>query len=211
MNKEPEQKIIASKKHWWDNKKIFIYPAIVILVCLVGYSAWWGFSGAKTNFIPIDIGDFFRQITGQEDDVTLTDEEKTKALEVKRSETKRQLSIITEKGDSQSGQAFLDEKIKQTVESQEKSYIYMEKAILAGSYIGGFDIKSALKYAYEAEKYYPTKETAYAIAYYEESLNNIQTAIKYYKLYLDRLTPNDESGDYEYYLEYIKQLESDKN
>lgn len=129
--------------------------------------------------------------------------------ETTRVEIKKLLDSEVKKSGAKAGQDLLTTKSNETSNSQEKSQIYIEKAVLAGSVVGSSDNTKALEYAYQAEKYYPNKETAYSVAFYEEKLGNIINAIKYYKLYMDRLSNSeDDRIDFDYYSAYVKKLEA---
>lgn len=126
----------------------------------------------------------------------------------KASEATKQVNSIVETSGPTAAQEYLDNLISKTNDSAEQSRLYLDKAILAGSYSGGRDLSLALEYAYKAEALSPTKDTALTIGINEENSNNISAAIKYYKLYLDRI-PHDTSdaSDYSYYVEHVKGLE----
>ncbi len=127
--------------------------------------------------------------------------------EIDLSDIKQQLDAEVQKNGVSSGQSFLDKKLQATVDSKVKSSIYIEKALLSGASVGNNDYSKALEYAYQAEQYEKTKQSAYTIAFYEEKLGNIENATKYYQLYLDRLSDNEEDTiDYEYYSAYVKSL-----
>lgn len=121
------------------------------------------------------------------------------------------LSVAISDG-PEAGQAVLDERLNQTTDNKEKAAIYSQKAALAASPTGGGDTSEALEYAYITEEQDPTYASAIYIAdleYYEN--NNKVNALKYYKLYLERLT--DEAielnpGDKAYYEQLVQEIEA---
>ena len=121
-------------------------------------------------------------------------------------------SLVTDQG-SQAGQSFLDTELAKTNDSKEQAQLYMDKASLVDSILGGSDKVKALEYAYKAEGLSPTEETALMIAVFEENQNDIPNAIKYYKLFLERFSKNSNEVlygkvDYDYYTTYVGELEA---
>jgi len=118
--------------------------------------------------------------------------------------------------DYSSGQFYLDDKLDVTTDSKLKATIYIYKSSLAGSEFGN-DQKKALEYAYEAEKIYPSKESALRVAIREEKLDNIKVSLKYYKIYLERMKKDLATYDgkmktyyereYNQYLTHVKKIE----
>lgn len=118
--------------------------------------------------------------------------------------------------DYDSGQAYLDDKLNSVTDSKLKATIYIYKSSLAGSEFGN-DQKKALEYAYEAEKIYPSKESALRVAIREEKLDNIKVSLKYYKIYLERMKKDLATYDgkmktyyereYNQYLTHVKKIE----
>lgn len=119
---------------------------------------------------------------------------------------KQATEIVKNKG-IVAGQAFLDEKLKENINQNNKADIYAYKASLASSYDGGNNIEESLKYLYEAEKLAPTMDTASSIASAEDHKKNSPAAIKYYKLYLERAASLSGSDDYQYYSSRLTALE----
>lgn len=108
------------------------------------------------------------------------------------------------------GQKVYDQQLQKTTNSADQAQIYLLKSALAGSTAGGNDQAAALQYAYDAEKASPSTGTAVTIAQLEEQAGNKANAIKYYNLYLSRVTDaekNVDQGDFEYYSAHVKQLE----
>lgn len=112
------------------------------------------------------------------------------------------------------GQKVLDENLKKTTNPEEQSKIYINKATLM-SQANDDDKTKALEYAYTAERLYPTENTAMLIASLSEAQKNTTNAIKYYKLYLERVSkkitsedPNDMTvREYNYYKKHLEALE----
>lgn len=109
------------------------------------------------------------------------------------------------------GQKVYDQQLQKTTDKNDKAQIYLMQSALAGSTAGGNDQASALTYAYDAEKAAPSTGTAITIAQLEEQAGNKANAIKYYNLYLSRMTDAQkqvDQGDFEYYSAHVKQLEA---
>ncbi len=120
-------------------------------------------------------------------------------------------AIMAEKG-YDAGKNYLEKELQNTNKPNEQVEIYKNLATITGSVTGGNSKGKALVYAYKAEKLQPSGETAMLIATYEEYLGNIRTAIKYYKLYLERepkssAIPSNQSG-YDYYTTRVSELEA---
>jgi hypothetical protein len=118
----------------------------------------------------------------------------------------------TAEGGPEAGQAVLDERLTQATDNKEKAAIYSQKATLAASPSGGGDTSKALEYAYLTEEQDPTYASAIYIAdleYYEN--DNKVNALKYYKLYLERLTDQAidlNPGDKAYYEQLVQEIEA---
>lgn len=109
-------------------------------------------------------------------------------------------------------QALLDEALTEATTNEERAEIYRQKSSVATLDFQNPDIDEALRFAYLAEEESPTYGTAIAIAEIEDyEKNNYEAAIRYYRLYLDRLTDiGDElnPGDREFYQNRISELEA---
>lgn len=142
-----------------------------------------------------------------------------KKYNLKNSDTYGIAYQVTKNDGDAAGQKYLDEQLKSTTDSKTKSKIYIYKSNLITSQAGG-DTELALEYAMKAESSYATDNTAIAIAIANEKLNNKSDAIKYYKLYLERMKKFLDSykGDYkstyernyEKYKSHLTELEAVK-
>lgn len=119
-------------------------------------------------------------------------------------------SIVSKEG-MEAAQIFLDEKISQTNNETEQAQLYLEKSSLSSN---DENKNQALEYAYNAESLDPNEKTAFWVAIAEESVGNIEEAIKYYRLFLER-APDRESDiessdgiDYDFYENHVKELEA---
>ena len=100
-----------------------------------------------------------------------------------------------------------------TTDTKKQSQLYLEKSIVSNSQVIGDDRSVPLQYAYKAESLSPDMETAMQIAILEEAGGNITSAIKYFKLYLTRLSSSPDvsdsvSSDYNYYSSHVDDLEA---
>jgi ABC-type Na+ efflux pump permease subunit len=120
-------------------------------------------------------------------------------------------AIVSDKG-YDAGKSYLENELKKTNKPSEQAEINKNLAIITGSVSGGNSKGKALVYAYKAEKLHPSGETAMIIATFEEFMGNIQKAIKYYKLYLERmpksLSTQSGQSDYDYYATRVSELEA---
>jgi len=131
-----------------------------------------------------------------------------------KAEKTGQLSDTVYKDGFNAGQKLLDEDLKKTTNPEEQSKIYINKATLM-SQANDADKTKALEYAYKAESLFPNENTAMLIASLEEAQKNTSNAIKYYKLYLERLSKKITSQDpedmtvreYNYYKKHLEALE----
>lgn len=89
----------------------------------------------------------------------------------------------------EAGQQALDKQLDQQQDSAERADIYAQKAILSQSSEGGADYAQAIAYAYQADAEHPTYGTALFVADLEYYHGDKAKALQYYKLYLERLTP----------------------
>jgi len=109
-----------------------------------------------------------------------------------------------------SSQKYLDGELQNAKSPEEIAKIYIMKSGEADSIDSNDNKAKSLEYAYMAEKNYPTYKSALVIARIEEWKGNIEIAIKYYKLCLER-NPKDvadwSSTDNDYYQVRIDKLE----
>ncbi|MBN2843563.1 MAG: hypothetical protein JXM68_10755 [Sedimentisphaerales bacterium] len=191
MSKNNQTRKSTHKSHTSGarKKKLFTY-LVVITGLVIGFMSVWLLI---SHYKLLDSTDQTSQEAGNELD--------TKRLE--------ELDAIVTKSGSKAGQSFLTDEINKVDEPVKKSNLYIDKAVLAGSFVGGSDNEEALGYAYEAEDIFPNERTAYLIAFYEEKLGNISNAIKYYEIYISRLSKDDDSEDIEYYSDYVEKLKAE--
>jgi tetratricopeptide (TPR) repeat protein len=117
----------------------------------------------------------------------------TKAAENSAEYYNKAIQVAKTEG-ATAGQEFIDVAIEKADNDQDKATLYSIKSDLATSEEGGSDYDAAVKYAQEAEELYPTKETALALAFYETERGNIEEAIKYYELALERYGSYEEAN-----------------
>lgn len=79
----------------------------------------------------------------------------------------------------------LDERLQAATDDTDKGYIYTLKSSLETSKPSP-DFNQALAYAVQADNLYPTFETALNAGDLAYQLNQLDIALKYYKLYLER-------------------------
>ena len=136
------------------------------------------------------------------------------------SELSSKASDITSKYGYNAGQKYLDSALSQAKTDQEKAEVYTVKANLVFSNTDADNTssqkaKDALDYAREAEQLNPTQVNILSLASLEESAGNIENAIKYYQMYIDRGASSGEdvvvSGDKEFYTNYINGLRDELN
>jgi hypothetical protein len=120
-------------------------------------------------------------------------------------------TIAVSKG-PEAGQQVFDDRLDQTTEKADRAAIYIQKASFATTKAGGSDKEEALEYAYKAETENPTYGTAILIANLEyNNMGNAVTGLKYYKLYLERLTEDGialNPGDKEYVEQLVRDIEA---
>jgi len=125
--------------------------------------------------------------------------------------TSLQLDSVVYQSGFSAGQDLLDKKLEETNIPEDKANIYISKATLMSQ---SNDLSKALEYAYSAESLYPNEDTAMAVASLEEAHKNNLNAIKYYQLYLERLSKKITSDDpqdamlseYNYYKKHLDEL-----
>ncbi len=113
-------------------------------------------------------------------------------------------------GGPEAGQKVLDDELAKVTDKSDKANIYAQKATLASSPEGGSNTDQALDFAYEAETQSPDYGTALLIAEMEYYTGDKSIALTYYKLYLERLTPEAielNPGDKEAYEQRVQELE----
>lgn len=99
--------------------------------------------------------------------------------------------IISNTEGQEAAQKSLDEKININNDNIEKGLLYDQKSLIA--YNNG-QYQESLDYAKKAEEYNPTTSSAQSIAMNSEKLGDNITALKYYKIQLERAGPPITSG-----------------
>jgi len=122
-----------------------------------------------------------------------------------------ELDAVVAKSGPEAGQAFLDSRISKTTDKQEQSLLYSVKSTYSAFNVNENSQSDALKAAYKAEELGPTEDTAYVVAYLEENYGSINNAIKYYKIFLERIPKPSQmyDNDFEYYSDHVKSLEAE--
>jgi len=114
---------------------------------------------------------------------------------------------------AKAGQDYLDSELTKTTSAELQAKIYIEKSSLSASTAGGDNTTQAIEYALKAESLSKTPESAITVAVLEEKAGNIQQAIDYYQLYIDRVSKNPPSepseDDRDYYSQRIIELEAE--
>lgn len=162
----------------------------IIIVLIAGVAI----IGAVLTFL------FWQQIThffmpttpsddsSQDGGMSASDREKMVLYQARQERYDEAEKAASEKG-PEAGQQVLDTKLETQQDASERASIYMQKAILAESPQGGTDRTAAITYAYQAEAEQPTYGSALYVAELEYYYGNKTNALKYYKLYLERVTP----------------------
>jgi hypothetical protein len=185
------------------SKRLKIIMGVVGAILVLGTAAtiyyWPALSG------------FFAGVFGQETSEE-TDEVNTPAPVVKTdAKLYENAAAAAASGGAEAGQAVFNEQLAATNSKSEKAAIYSQKAELALTPAGGANTAQALEFAYLAEQEAPTYATALFIAEIEfNDMNNRTNALKYYKLYLERLTDEGialNPGDKEYFEQRIREIE----
>lgn len=110
------------------------------------------------------------------------------------------------KGGYGEGQKLLDDALKNCKTDTERSGVYTQKATLA---LNNSKANQAVEFATEAEKYNPTRLTASTLALAAEIAGDKSTALKYYKLVVERITEKEREispDDYSYYQSKVEEL-----
>ncbi len=105
-------------------------------------------------------------------------------------------------------QAALDKDIQSAPDDAAKATLYLRKADVALVNKGFTD--EALGYAQKAEELSPSIQSAFELATIYQGMNKKTEAIKYYTLYLSRMTPEYKQahpGDYEHYQQVLQELQ----
>lgn len=158
------------------------------------------------------ISEFTRSIFQKDESVVVGETPKTGLASAESVALYEEALAVAEESGPAAAQQVFDDKLQTTTDDQQKSDIYIQKATLAGSATGGSNLAQALEYAYDGEEVSPTYATAILIASLEEQLGNKANALKYYKLYLDRLTDEANQlnpGDKDAYTRKVQQLEAE--
>ncbi len=176
---------------------ISIIAAVVVILAANAYFFWpqiatW-FRNAPSQF---------QNQNGPNSDEAFEQQSKQDKLYAKATDA-------VQEGGVEAGQQVLDQALLEAEGNPEKSVIYQQKSSLATLSPTGGDKQASLTYAYEAEKLDPTYATAILIAEMEQDK---EQALKYYKLYLERLDTNTEQlnpGDRQNVEKRIQALEAE--
>jgi len=183
-------------------RKTVIITGSVVIALLIGGSAY--------AFWP-QISSIWNPGQSQEEKKQAEDSQKA-AVEVQKNQATYNKALEAAQNEGpEAGQGVLDTALTTAGSDAEKAVIYQQKSSLASSGSQQPDTESAIEYAYEAEKLNPTYGSAILIATLEDRNNNSVDAIKYYKLYLERLDETAESqnpGDRQYYERRVAELEA---
>ena len=133
-------------------------------------------------------------------------------LVVSEEQKRYEKALSTAVSDStEAGQAILDEALESADSKQERAMVYTQKSAVAIANPDSPDFESALEFALRAEQEDPSYGTAIVIAELQDyDFQNYSEAIKYYKLYLDRLTEEASElnpGDRAFYENRLRELE----
>lgn len=123
------------------------------------------------------------------------------------------LSGMSKNGDANDSQDYLDDELKDAVNAEEIAQIYIMKSAAADT-PGSTDKSKSFEYAYKAESIYPSYKSALIIANMEKAKGDSKTALKYYKLCIERAPKDSEThewskADLNYYNKIIAELEKD--
>lgn len=122
-------------------------------------------------------------------------------------------SEVSKNGGANDSQEYLDGELKNAVNKEEVAQIYIMKSAAADT-PGSADKTKSFEYAYKAESIYPSYKSALIIANMEKAKGNNETALKYYKLCVERAPKDSEThewsrADSNYYNKIIAELEKD--
>ncbi|TAH34180.1 hypothetical protein EYC59_03435 [Candidatus Saccharibacteria bacterium] len=104
--------------------------------------------------------------------------------------------------------AALDKQIQDAPDAATKASLYLKKSDLVVINKGYND--EALQYAQRAEGLSPSMQSAFQLATIHQALEHKDDAIKYYSLYLSRMTPEYKQanpGFYEHYQQVVQELQ----
>lgn len=195
--KQPKQQpktkgLMLFSKARGKHKKLIIIIVSAVLVVGVGVGSFFVFSR------------FFVKKT------TTTNANTSKINGTKLSDTA--LAVDSKSGYS-AGQTYLDRALENASSGSEKASVYLAKAQLTAYSSNNNQSAStksdAVKYAVAAYKESPTSDTALAVASWSEANGDLKGAIEYYKIYLSKVSKDDES--YSGYEGHLKWLERKAN
>lgn len=107
-----------------------------------------------------------------------------------------------------SDQAALDKELQAAPDDAAKAALYIKKSDLV--VINKGYTSEALGYSQKAEELSPSLQSAFQLATINEALKNKADAIKYYSLYLSRMTPEYKQanpGFFEHYQQVLQELQ----
>lgn len=212
---------IPRAKNLSRRKKIIIAIIILFIVVAIVFLGFYLFS------------DYFKNEEGSKSNGTTS----TSLTSATGSDLSTEAVAIAAESGYEAGQEYLDQALESASASSDKATIYLYKASLANSNKISADTsinsddsgsttnvdgtgsgytsvvpttETALEYAYKAEELSPSAASAITIASLEETIGNLENAIKYYKIYLERgansYDATNQDSDYDYYSNYIKEL-----
>lgn len=167
---------------------IIIVLAVVVLGSVAAYFIYSGFFNNKKS---------------------TTSDGKTSTTVSASNLTTKATAVVAQSGYT-AGQTYLDKVLDTSSSSDDKAAVYLSKASLASvnssTQNNSDTVEAAIQYSIKADELSPSADTALAVASYSERQKDYETAIKYYKLYLSRISKTDIG--YEGYESHIKYLES---
>lgn len=162
---QPRRRLSNKNKVW------FIVAGAVILLGVGTWLAWPTLSGFFGNT---------KNDTETPQQVIEVDEETKRYIAVQDEAT----DIVAEEG-REAAREFVDEKIASVESDEEKAMLLIYKGTLSSDIPG-----APIEYAQQAEDLSPSYTSASALATYYELEGDNANAIKYYKLMLERATPD---------------------
>lgn len=161
-----------------------IIIATVIIIAIAGFL----FLKYRTNLFPSSLATSI---------FTVSDSSKAKFAEADKA---------TSVGDYTGAQVILDSVAKDQTDIANRSYVYIQKSILA---LNDSNIEDAINFANMAETLYPSRLSAVVSAQAAEKANDKQSALKFYKLVIERTTDQEKNlsiDDYNYYESKVKEF-----
>ncbi len=120
-----------------------------------------------------------------------TSQRLTAATVSKDQSVENQAMALSADGNGTDAQKLLDQALAKTSDKTKQAQLYLDKSSVAINVNQG---QQALQYAQKAESLNPTRNSAQMIAETAENLGDKATALKYYKLELQRLQADPKSA-----------------